>query len=202
METVETLVKKYKKMGTAQVISQMGRVKGNAKLACLEVLKSRNQDVSQWEEEGLVEEKKVKFQELKKEFIESKKTVYEAEPEEELTKEERKAIIEAEKEFERERKEDDIAIKLRAEKQNKPLQKVVKEKIKVVKSKGSSKSNIQYLDESQDKPGIKVNSLVITKDGMTGSVENIYICPKVNKEYLKINVDGKFVYRRSVTVNI
>jgi len=44
--------------------------------------------------------------------------------------------------------------------------------------------------------------LVITKDGMTGSVENIYICPKVNKEYLKINVDGKFVYRRSVTVNI
>lgn len=85
METVEMLVKKYSKMGTAQVLAQMGRVTGNAKTACLQILKKRNQDVSEWEEES-------------SESPKPKGKVYEAEPEEELTPKEKKIIENSEKE--------------------------------------------------------------------------------------------------------
>lgn len=51
---MEDLVKKYKKFGTAQIISQLGMLKDEERRnACIEVLKSRGKDVSQFENASL-----------------------------------------------------------------------------------------------------------------------------------------------------
>lgn len=47
---MEELIKKYKKFGTAQIIAQLGMLKDEERRnACIEVLKSRGKDVSQFE---------------------------------------------------------------------------------------------------------------------------------------------------------
>lgn len=190
METVEILVKKYKKMGTAQVIAQMGRVKGNAKLACLEVLKLRNQDTSQWEEEGLVEIIVPKKGKIENNLFVEKRFVYETEPEEELTKKERKMI----EEYERERKEDEISMKFRAEKNKIKVQKSEKQK----SSKTSNKLPKSKFTESDL---FTIGDIVNTKNKSGEEVSGIIL--KIDKDkddnfWLQIRIGEKTTWRQQV----
>jgi hypothetical protein len=182
METVESLVKKYKKMGTSQIVSQMGRVTGNSKLACLEILKGRNQDTSKWEDAPVnipVESPK----ELK-----TMKGVYEAEPESELTPEEKKAIKQALKE----REEDENSIKLRVEKET------IKATGKKTSTPKKPKEEVTSLvEESQVYPD---GSLVIFTDKTGEHVGEVkrFVWDKQDKMYyyvLKME-NKKITYKR------
>lgn len=97
METIQTLVKKYSKMGTGQVVSQMSRVTGNAREACLEVLRKRGQDISEWEE---IVEDSVKPSELRKVGSSS---IFEDSPEGELTQKESQRVKIEERELDKEK---------------------------------------------------------------------------------------------------
>lgn len=126
MESVENLVKKYKKMGTNQVISQLGRVTGVAKEACLEVLRSRGQDVSEWETVIEIPVKESEFRKV------GSSSIFEASPEEELTQ----------KELQRVQSEERIL--------NKGLQKVVSNKdVKLDKVVTQKKISITPLTDEQ-----------------------------------------------------
>lgn len=46
---MEALIKKFKKFGTLELMKKVEKLSGDDKLACIEVLKQRNQDVSKWE---------------------------------------------------------------------------------------------------------------------------------------------------------
>lgn len=187
MESVEILVKKYKKMGTAQVISQMGRVKGNAKLACIEVLKSRNQDVSQWEEEGLTEEFSPKQEKPVVEHL-TKRIVFELEPEEDLTEEEKRILAK----YEAEREEDPISVRLRAEKNSKNS-KIKVEKLTITKKTKTAKT--KFLESKLFTIGDLVNTKSKSGEQISGLVTKIDK-DKEDNFWLQLNVNSKILWRQ------
>ena len=76
---MEDTVKKFKRMGTTQLVNKIEKLSGSEKEVCIEILKQRGQDISKW-------------------------TIYEAEPETPLTSKEEAIIAKAEKDFDKEKK--------------------------------------------------------------------------------------------------
>lgn len=76
---------KFKKMGTAQLLTKVDKLIGEEKTACIEVLKSRGQNVSKWDVTASVSP------------VVNSAQVYEVEPEGELTSEEAAILAAAEK---------------------------------------------------------------------------------------------------------
>lgn len=190
METVEMLVKKYSKMGTAQVLAQMSRVKGNARIACIEILKKRGQDTSEWDSEGLVETVAAKQEKIKHSPSGAKKTVYEAEPETELTRAERRLIENSEKE----REEDDVSMKFRSEKSKVKVQKSEKQKTNKIGNK-LPKSKFTESDL------FTVGDIVNTKNKSGEEVSGIIL--KIDKDkddnfWLQIRIGEKTTWRQQM----
>lgn len=108
---METIVKKFKKMTTVQLLEKADKLSGLELEACCEILSARGKDVSKWSD-------KVRVQEPEQEFIKTEvgsSIVYETAPEV-LTKAEAKVLKVAESEQKVEDKAVEKAIKeLKAE---------------------------------------------------------------------------------------
>lgn len=196
---METLIKKFSKMGTVQVIAQLERgITGDIKQACIEILKKRGQDISQWENS-------------KPSMSAKKPTVFEAEPEERLSPKEEKAIKAALKE----RDEDSVSVSLRAEKDkskvaSKETKKPEKKKTTTSAKKSEPKEKGEpkvskggkNLPVSVENPEVAPTKVVFfTHDGqsLTGEVRSIFKSCKTGKEICKIALVGeakKFIHKR------
>ena len=90
---METLIAKFKKSATFELLKKVEKLNGIEKEACIVVLKQRNQDVSKWEVKEEIKEKEEET------MVGS---IHEEEPEEELSSEDQKKLDKAIKEADKE----------------------------------------------------------------------------------------------------
>ena len=169
-------------MGTAQVIAQLERgITGDTKQACIEILKKRGQDISQWENS-------------KPSMSAKKPTVFEAEPEEQLSPKEEKAIKAALKE----RDEDSVSVKLRAQKdKSKSADKEVKkaerkQSVASAKAVKASTKKVSKDAKTAPKEGSKAETILallkegkLPKNSIAKQVNTYYsVVDWVEKRYL------------------
>ena len=168
---------KFKKMGTAQLLTKISKLIGEEKEACLCVLKQRGQDISKWEENSSKITPEV-----------SSVKIFEAEPEEELTEEEIQVILKSEE------------IKLPDPKDEKKGSKP-----ETVKSKVKEKLQALLFPEGFTK-GMEVK-FIASKMSKTpgkelqGSLKRYTYDKQDACFYFVVNVEGKEYYKRPNSIN-
>lgn len=169
---MEQIVKKFQKMGTAQLISKVEKLTGDERTVVIDLLKARNQDVSKWT--GDVAEKVV------------------FESDEPLTKEEAKQLSNAEKMQKNLDKAEKALNPAKAEKAPKEL-KVKKEKVVKEKKVRAKKEKVAKVPKTAPTEGsISAKVLELLKAGELSKYKIAKECGThysvvvfVEKHYLK-----------------
>lgn len=175
---METLVKKFKKNSTSQLLIKVGNLTGIEKDACLVVLKERNQDVTKWE---IPEVKKIV-----KPVSSAGKVIMEFEDETPLTKEEKKLLSDFEK---GEKKNHSVSSE---KKKETPAANLKETLTNLVYPEGFTKGTmVTFLASKSSKtPGAK----------LSGKIKRYYFDKQDQAYYFIVDVDGKDMCKRPTAV--
>lgn len=187
---MEELVKKFKKLTTVQLFAKVEKAKGGDREAMLQVLELRGQDTSNWR--LTIKEKSEPKEELPKGVYIEEPTVLTPDEEEILRK------YEADNRPE----DDDIAIRLRAEKEESKKQ-LIKEKVEEkVKSEKTKKVKREKTEEELSDFNFKVGDEIEftphkSTDKLKGIIKKVYKCKYTKNVYVVINSNKKNFLKRA-----